>query len=329
VLSPVDQRIRALVVDIVETSPSAPPFAEIEAHSHTFDHELQTQHGRGGEAHAWPAAATAAATAIVVVGLSLVAVWLVGSRSSGPATTPLGVPPSRVVRLPLRSVPEGVTARTLRGTPVFLVRNKSHVTTFLTRTDQSPGQRALAWCPSAHVFATPTLTAVFDSQGHAIQGPDRPKPGLERRGLSRLATTVDSQTVNIDIARVIPDRQPPHISNSPLQGVPPCPGAILSGGYQQPAGPPVATLEVDALGTLKFQQSVYTVPAGTIQINFVSRDGNHTLLFDDPRFSGFELQVPALGTVTGKVTLKPGTYIIYCIILGHRQAGMQATIIAQ
>jgi plastocyanin len=317
--NPLDHRIRALVIDVAETSPSPPPFAEIEARS-TVDQAPQPPFGRDGEPRRWPAPSVAAATAIAVVVLSLVAVWLVGSRSSGPATSPRGVPSSRVVRLPLRSLPEGVTARTLRGTPVLLVRNHSHVTTFLTRVDGLPGQRALAWCPGAHVFATPTLTAVFDAQGRAIQG-------SARAGLSRLATTVDNQTVNIDLTGVIPDRRSPKNSGAPL--LVPCPGAVVSGGYQQPPGPPVATLEVDALGTLRFQQSVYNVPAGIIQINYVSKDGNHTLLFDDPRFSGFVLQVPALGSVTAKVTLTPGTYTIYCSIPGHRQAGMQATIIAQ
>ncbi len=95
-----------------------------------------------------------------------------------------------------------------------------------------------------------------------------------------------------------------------------------------PAGPPV---EVDALGTLKFQATSFTAKAGIVQINYVSKDGNHTLTFDPPGPTppGFLLNVPANGTVTRKVILKPGTYTMYCTLPGHRAAGMQATLTVQ
>jgi plastocyanin len=97
------------------------------------------------------------------------------------------------------------------------------------------------------------------------------------------------------------------------------------GGFKQPAGPPVATLEVDALPSLSFQATEFSVPAGIIQINYNDLGGSHTLLFTDPKLSGFQLAVPQ-GPKTGKVNLQPGTYTIYCSIPGHRAAGMQATV---
>jgi plastocyanin len=100
--------------------------------------------------------------------------------------------------------------------------------------------------------------------------------------------------------------------------------AAGGGGYQQPKGKPVATVEVDALPTLKFQAKEFTTQAGINQIKYVDRGGTHTLVFEDPAFSGFILKVPP--SDSGKVELKKGDYVIFCTIPGHRAAGMQATI---
>jgi FtsX extracellular domain len=96
-------------------------------------------------------------------------------------------------------------------------------------------------------------------------------------------------------------------------------------GYHQPRGKPMTKLTITALPTLSYQTKEFTVPAGIIQITLTSAGGTHTLVFDDPRFRGFELIVPP-GPVRGKVKLKPGTYTVYCSIPGHRDAGEQATI---
>jgi plastocyanin len=98
-------------------------------------------------------------------------------------------------------------------------------------------------------------------------------------------------------------------------------------GFVNPSGPATSSLEVDALPTLSFQAKQFTVKAGILQINYVSKGGSHTLTFDDAQHSSFLLQIPP--AATGKVLLKPGTYTIYCTIPGHRAAGMQATLIAQ
>jgi hypothetical protein len=99
-------------------------------------------------------------------------------------------------------------------------------------------------------------------------------------------------------------------------------------GYQQPAGPPVATLDVQALQSNTFQSTQFgPLPAGIIEVNYVQVGGTHTLVFDEPKFAGFQLAVPG-GPKSGKVELTPGDYTIYCTIPGHRAAGMEATVTA-
>jgi len=93
-----------------------------------------------------------------------------------------------------------------------------------------------------------------------------------------------------------------------------------------PTGPAVGTLDVTAEPGLTFDKKQYTAPAGIVQVNYVDGGGTHTLVFDDPSLSYFELAVPG-GPKTGKAELVAGkTYTIYCTIPGHRAAGMQATV---
>jgi plastocyanin len=100
-------------------------------------------------------------------------------------------------------------------------------------------------------------------------------------------------------------------------------------GFVQPTGPAVDTLEVTAEPNTTFDSKTYSVKAGVVQVAYVDASSQtHTLVFDDPKFNGFELAVPA-GPKTGKVDLKPGKYTIYCTLPGHRALGMQATVTAQ
>jgi plastocyanin len=96
------------------------------------------------------------------------------------------------------------------------------------------------------------------------------------------------------------------------------------GGYVEPTGAPVASVEIDALPSLKFQAKEFPTKAGVNEIKYIGKGGTHTLVFEDPQLAGFELQVPP--DDSGKVDLKAGSYVVYCSIPGHRAAGMEATI---
>jgi plastocyanin len=87
-----------------------------------------------------------------------------------------------------------------------------------------------------------------------------------------------------------------------------------------------ADVTVRAKDTLKFDKSDYTAKAGTISFSYIN-DGSivHTLLIDGK--AGFKLQVDKSGAVqTGSTDLTAGTYTLYCDIVGHRSAGMEAKL---
>jgi len=101
-----------------------------------------------------------------------------------------------------------------------------------------------------------------------------------------------------------------------------------AGGYVEPEGDPVATLEIDALPSNQFNASSFTTPAGINEIKYVGKGGSHTLVFENA-FPGFELAVNGVGVEdSAKVEfLEEGaSYVVFCTIAGHRQAGMEATI---
>ena len=93
----------------------------------------------------------------------------------------------------------------------------------------------------------------------------------------------------------------------------------------EPPGDAINTLEVDATN-FQFQAKTFSVPAGINLITYASKEGSHTLAFDDPALSYFLLTQPG-GKSEAKVELVKGTtYTIYCTLPGHRAAGMHATL---
>ena len=102
-------------------------------------------------------------------------------------------------------------------------------------------------------------------------------------------------------------------------------GSSEAGGYQQPSGPSVQTLDI-AAGNFYFKPDKIAAKAGVTTIKLTDDGGIHTLVFDGA-FDGFQLEVTGGGdTSTGKVDLQPGKYIFYCNITGHRAQGMEGTI---
>ncbi|HET9769512.1 MAG TPA: plastocyanin/azurin family copper-binding protein [Acidimicrobiia bacterium] len=100
----------------------------------------------------------------------------------------------------------------------------------------------------------------------------------------------------------------------------PAPGSGGAGGGG--GGTPVAIDGSD----LKFTPKDVTAPAGPVAITLKNVGAiQHNLVIDGhPEFK--KLDVAPGGSATGTFDAKPGTYVMYCDIAGHRPAGMEAKL---
>ena len=97
-------------------------------------------------------------------------------------------------------------------------------------------------------------------------------------------------------------------------------------GYKEPKGASIATLTIDA-GNFYFKPDALDASAGINTVKLVGDGGLHTLVFDNGKVPGFQLEVAGSGDSSEKkVDLKPGKYVFYCDIPTHRQQGMEGTI---
>jgi plastocyanin len=97
-------------------------------------------------------------------------------------------------------------------------------------------------------------------------------------------------------------------------------------GYKEPKGPSIATITIHA-GNFYFKPSQIDASAGINTIELTGDGGLHTLVFDNGKVPGFQLEVAGSGdTADKKVDLEPGKYVFYCDIPTHRQQGMEGTI---
>src|SRR5688572_18177580 len=100
----------------------------------------------------------------------------------------------------------------------------------------------------------------------------------------------------------------------------PAPGS--GGGGGGGGGAPIAIDGAD----LKFTPKDVTAPAGPVAITLKNVGAiQHNLVIEGhPEFK--KLDVAPGGSATGTFDAKPGTYVLYCDVAGHRPAGMEAKL---
>ncbi|MCW3026966.1 MAG: hypothetical protein JWN81_177 [Solirubrobacterales bacterium] len=104
----------------------------------------------------------------------------------------------------------------------------------------------------------------------------------------------------------------------------PAPATGASGGQ-------TLALAANPEGNLKFDSSTLSAKAGKVTINYTNQASlEHNLTVESssgsvvgatPTFQG--------GSKTLTVSLTPGTYKFYCSVPGHRQAGMEGTLVVK
>ena len=112
-------------------------------------------------------------------------------------------------------------------------------------------------------------------------------------------------------------------------------GATTQGGTSTSASSGGAgktlKLAADPNGQLKFDKTTLTASAGTVTIDFSNASSvahNVTIASSGGSVAGATPTFQG-GSKTLTAQLKPGTYTFYCSVPGHRQAGMQGTLIVK
>jgi plastocyanin len=107
-----------------------------------------------------------------------------------------------------------------------------------------------------------------------------------------------------------------------------CGGGGDGGGaqpYKEPKGPAQATINIEA-GNFYFKPDTPSAKSEVVNLELDGVQGTHTLVFDNGKVPGFQLEVNAGQKSSKKIDLKPGKYTFYCDIIGHRAQGMEGTL---
>ena len=109
------------------------------------------------------------------------------------------------------------------------------------------------------------------------------------------------------------------------------PKAAATGGTAAPATRPAAAaplaLAADPSGALRHDKKALSAKAGKVTIAFTnaSQVGHDVTIAKGPtKLAGTNVITNSKASVS--VSLKPGAYVFYCSVPGHRQAGMQGSL---
>ncbi len=110
--------------------------------------------------------------------------------------------------------------------------------------------------------------------------------------------------------------------------------AAPGGGKTASSGETSQTLKVEAdpNGQLSYVPSKLSAKAGNVTIDFKNPQGlSHDIAVEDPsgKVIGQSELIAESSTSLSLSNLTPGTYHYYCTVPGHREAGMEGTLLVK
>jgi plastocyanin len=153
-------------------------------------------------------------------------------------------------------------------------------------------------------------------------GIDRLRPNFpENLGGQRLLVTITALLVAGTLAAAVATSGTPSQAKAPATGTSTSPSGA-------PSGPATnLPLAADPSGQIKYDTRNLSASAGSVTIDFT----NTSPLMHNVTIAQGTKVLGATPTFTGgakKLTLnlKPGRYVFYCSVLGHREAGMEGVL---
>jgi len=174
--------------------------------------------------------------------------------------------------------------------------------------------------------------------------PDFPGNAVAARGVMGISAVLVLATVGTAISTATKHQSAAHAEGGPQQGHEAAPEAGEQRGHEPeptgqapsrapaPSGAGGATVEIsaDPGGQLKYEQTAATARPGEVTIEFdnpAQVPHDVTVARGSERLGGTRVITDA--TASAQVTLQPGSYVFYCSVEGHREAGMEGTLAVQ
>jgi plastocyanin len=107
-------------------------------------------------------------------------------------------------------------------------------------------------------------------------------------------------------------------------------GSKEAGGSGGEGGSTVS-FEADPNGQLAYTATEATAKAGKVTVEFKNPQSlTHDVAIEDANGGQVgKTELIADGSTSTSVDLKPGTYTFYCTVPGHREAGMEGTLVVK
>lgn len=104
-----------------------------------------------------------------------------------------------------------------------------------------------------------------------------------------------------------------------------------AGGGGSPGGGSTLDLEADPNGELAYTATEATAKPGKVTVDFNNPQGlTHDVAIENEKGETVgQTELVADEETSTTVNLKPGTYHYYCTVPGHREAGMEGTLVVK